>query len=431
MKNDNQGYRELFVGVDYEVEKSDGSKVVPINFDNAATTPAFKIVKENISSCMNMYGSIGRGAGIKSLETTEIYEFSRDTVLEFFDLKESNDYTVIYVKNTTEGINLLADTLLNDTKGEVLCTRMEHHANDLPWRKKAEVLYLETDKEGKLIVDNLEYMMKTNNIKVVTVTGASNVTGYTNDINKIAKIAHKYEAIIVVDAAQLIAHKKIDVLGKDKDEYIDFLVFSGHKMYAPFGAGAIVGRKALLANGKPFLRGGGAVDIVFDSEEYWGKVPYSYEAGTPNYFGVIGIISSMMKLKEVGFDNIELYENRLRDYLFSEIKYIPNIIEYGCAECENRLSLLSINLNNKDHATVARELSRLREIAVRDGCFCAHSYVKRLLGLSDQETKMYLYDEKLQRPGLVRISLGLYNNIYEIDEFLNTLEYIARDEIIY
>ncbi|MGL4763306.1 MAG: aminotransferase class V-fold PLP-dependent enzyme [Sarcina sp.] len=431
MKNDNQGYRELFVGVDYEIERADGKKVIPINFDNAATTLAFKTVKENINSCMNMYGSIGRGAGVKSLETTEIYEFSRDIVLDFFDLKESDDYTVIYVKNTTEGINLLAQILLENTKGEVLCTRMEHHANDLPWRNQGEVLYLETDKDGKLIIDNLEDLMKKNNIKVVAITGASNVTGYTNEINKIAKVAHKYGAVIVVDAAQLVAHKKINFLGDNKDDYLDFIVFSGHKMYAPFGSGVIVGRKDKLVDGKPFLRGGGAVDIVFDKEEYWGKVPYSYEAGTPNYFGVIAITSSMIKLRELEFEKIEMYENKLRDYLFKEIKNIPNIIEYGCATCENRLSLLSINLKNKDHATVAKELSYLRDIAVRDGCFCAHSYVKRLLELSDQETKKYLYDEKLQRPGLVRISLSLYNNIYEIDEFLNALEYIARNQIIY
>ncbi|WP_297518341.1 aminotransferase class V-fold PLP-dependent enzyme [uncultured Clostridium sp.] len=431
MKDDNKGYRELFVGVDYEVKRSDGSKIIPINFDNAATTPPLKIVKENINAYMETYGSIGRGAGMKSLETTEVYEFSRDAVLDFFDLEESDNYTVIYVKNTTEGINLLADTLLDSKKDEVLCTRMEHHANDLPWRAKAEVLYLETDKDGKLIIDNLEELLRGNNIKVVTITGASNVTGYTNPVNRIAKLAHKYGAVIVVDAAQIVAHKYIDILGKADGEYLDFIVFSGHKMYAPFGSGVIVGKKDLIKDKRPFLRGGGAVNIVFDKEEYWGHVPHSYEAGTPNYFGVIGIISSMAKLKELGLDNIEAHENKMRDYLFNGVRRIPNIIEYGCAECENRLSLLSINLKNKDHATVAKELSYIREIAVRDGCFCAHSYVKRLLGLSDEETKKYLYDEELQRPGLVRISLGLYNDIYEIDEFLNSLEYIATNKIIY
>ena len=432
MKDDKKEYRELFVGVDYEIEKSDGKKIVPINFDNAATTPALKVVKENINTHLNMYGSIGRGAGIKSLETTKIYENSRKTVLDFFNLKESDNYTVIYVKNTTEGMNLLASALIDSKKDKVLCTRMEHHANDLPWRKNAQVLYLETDKEGKLIFDNLEDILKSNNIKVVTITGASNVTGYTNPINKVAKIAHKYGAIIVVDAAQLVAHKKINILGENDDEYLDFIVFSGHKMYAPFGSGVIVGRKDILKDKNPFLRGGGAIDIVFDREVYWDKVPKCYEAGTPNYFGVIGIISAMKKLKEIGLDNIEIYENQMRNYLFKEIDKIPNIIKYGGADCDNRISLLSINLKNKDHATVAKELSELREIAVRDGCFCAHCYVKRLLGLADQETKKYLYNPSLARPGLVRISLGLYNNIDEIDEFLNVLDYIAKNNnIIY
>ena len=431
MSDDNREYRKLFVGVDTEFERENGTKIVPINFDNAATTPAFKLVKENVIKYMETYGSIGRGSGLKSIETTATYEFSRNIVLDFFSVKESDEYTVIYVKNTTEGINLLANILIDNKEEKVLATRMEHHANDLPWRNVAQMMYLETDKEGKLNYDNLDNIIKDNNIKVITITAASNVTGYINPINKIARIAHENGAIIVVDAAQIIAHSRIDLSPMIENESIDFLVFSGHKMYSPMGAGVIIARKSLVENKKPFLRGGGAVNIVFDNEEYWGDVPQKYEAGTPNFFGSVGIVSSIIQLKELGMENIENYEEKLKKHLFQGVRDIKNITEYGCREYENRLSLLSINVDGKDHRTVAKELSDIRGIAVRDGCFCAHSYVKRLLGLKDQDTKKYLYDESLERPGLVRISLGLYNSINEIDEFLNVLEDISKNKIIY
>lgn len=431
MRNDSSKYRELFVGVDYAVDRFDGSKMIPINFDNAATTPAFKFVQDNVNNALNTYGSIGRGSGIKSIQTTEFYEMSRDSVLKFFDINSSNDYTVIYVKNTTEGINLLANVLIENKSEKILATRMEHHANDLPWRAVGEVLYIETNAEGKIIFEDIEKFLSNNNIKVVTVIAASNVTGYINPINKIAKLAHKYGAIIVVDAAQMVAHNKVNIICDDPEANIDFIVFSGHKMYAPMGSGVIVGKKDILEKAPPFLRGGGAINIVFDSEEYWGQVPERYEAGTPNFLGVVGIVSAMQELSKIGMENVEKHEADLKNYIYNEIRKIEGIVEYGCLECENRLSILSFNVKDKDHATVARELSNLREIAVRDGCFCAHSYVKRILGLEDQETKKYLYDESLQRPGLVRVSLGLYNNLYEIDEFLNTLEYITKKEIIY
>ncbi|WP_297435847.1 aminotransferase class V-fold PLP-dependent enzyme [uncultured Clostridium sp.] len=433
MRDDNREYRKLFVGVDTEIQKEDGSKIVPINFDNAATTPAFKLVKGNVIKYMETYGSIGRGSGLKSIETTATYEFSRNVVLDFFNVKDDGEYTVIYVKNTTEGINLLANILIDNKEEKVLATRMEHHANDLPWRNVAQMMYLETDEDGKLNYDNLDNIIKENNIKVVTITAASNVTGYINPINKIAKIAHENGAMIVVDAAQIIAHSKIEISPIIENESIDFLVFSGHKMYSPMGTGVIIARKSLIKNKKPFLRGGGAVNIVFDNEEYWGEIPEKYEAGTPNFFGVVGIVSSIIQLKELGMENIGRYEDALKKYLFAGVRDIKNIREYGCRDCENRLSLLSINADGKDHRTVAKELSDIRGIAVRSGCFCAHSYVKRLLGLKDQDTKKYLYDENLERPGLVRISLGLYNSIDEIDEFLNVLEDISesKNKIIY
>ncbi|MGL5765210.1 MAG: aminotransferase class V-fold PLP-dependent enzyme [Sarcina sp.] len=429
MMDKHSNFRELFIGVDEKILDTKGEEIIPINFDNAATTPAFSIVKENIDKYIKIYGSIGRGKGLKSIETTENYEECRNIILDFFGI-DKEEYTVIFVKNTTEGINLLANVLVDSKKDKILTTRMEHHANDLPWRANGEVLYLETNKDGVLILDNLENLLKSNNIKLVAITAASNVTGYVNEIERVTKIAHKYGVNVVLDAAQIIAHRKLE-FRSDSDSSLDFVVFSGHKMYAPFGSGVIVAKKELLKNKRPYIRGGGAIDIVFDEEEYWGEIPYIYEAGTPNYFGALAIASAMMKINEIGFDEIKNHEKMLKDYLYENISNIPGIIIYGNDISVDRLGICSFNLKNKDHAVVAKELSYLREIAIRDGCFCAHSYVKRLLGLADQDTKKYLYNQALERPGLVRVSFGLYNDISEIQEFLNCLEYIAtHDEIM-
>lgn len=428
MMDKHSNFRELFIGVDEKILDIKGEEIIPINFDNAATTPAFSIVKENIDKYIKVYGSIGRGKGLKSIETTENYEECRNIILDFFEI-DKDEYTVIFVKNTTEGINLLANVLVDNKKDKILTSRMEHHANDLPWRANGEVLYLETNKDGVLILDNFESILKSNNIKLVAITAASNVTGYVTNLEKIIKIAHRYGVYIVLDAAQIVAHRKLNF--KMSGETLDFVVFSGHKMYAPFGSGVVIAKKELLKDKRPYIRGGGAIDIVFDEEEYWGEIPHIYEAGTPNYFGALAIVSAMMKITEIGFNEIENHEKNLKGYLYDNISSIPGITIYGNDMNVDRLGICSFNLRNKDHAIVAKELSYLREIAIRDGCFCAHSYVKRLLGLADQDTKKYLYNQNLERPGLVRVSFGLYNDVNEIQEFLNCLEYIAtHDEIM-
>ena len=157
------------------------------------------------------------------------------------------DYTVIYTKSDTEGLNILANVLIKDKEDMTLTTRMEHHANDLPFRRVGKMAYVEVDELGRVKVDDIEeeLIKAGGKIKVVTVTGASNVTGYTTPIHDIAKIAHKYGAFIIVDAAQLVSHKEVNMKGNSKDEEIDFLTFSAHKAYAPFGSGAIVGKKTI------------------------------------------------------------------------------------------------------------------------------------------------------------------------------------------
>lgn len=420
-------YRHMFDGVDLTIKLADGAYVTPICFDNGATTPPLKCVDKEIFKHMQMYGSIGRGKGPKSEYSTRVYEKCRDYVKEFFNLANDDNYTVIFTKNTTEGMNLLANTLLNSKYDKVITTRMEHHANDLPWRYNSNLIYIEVDEEGKLKVEDIEKELINNNgeVKLVTVTGASNVTGYVNPINEIAKIAHKYGAKIVVDAAQLAAHRDINMKGTGNDDAIDYLALSGHKMYAPYGSGVVIGLKEGLENKEPFLKGGGAVDLVFDYDIYWSDLPSKFEAGTPNYLGVIALYTAMNKLKEIGLENVKQHEDILKNRLINGLEDIDRVVLYGDSSCKERLGVISFNVDGINFDSVADKLSYIRGIAVRQGAFCAHTYVRRLLGISDSDAKALL-NRDCKAAGMVRASFGLYNTCEEVDEFLNTMEFMIN-----
>ena len=417
-------YRELFNGIEVPVKLIDGESVCPINFDNAATTPPLKKVDEFIYENMMMYGSVGRG-GHKSSYCTKAYEVSREEVLDFFGLTPNDGYEVIYVKNTTEGINLLATLLCNRNHNKILTTRMEHHANDLPWRNVAQPFYAEVDENtGKLEIDTLEDRLKKaqGTIKYVSVTGASNVTGYITPIHEIAKLVHQYGAKLIVDAAQLVAHREINIKGKTKDENIDFLVFSGHKMYAPFGSGVVIASKQMLEECPPFLKGGGTVSFVLDNDVYYKDTPYKDEAGTPNFLGVMAVVAAMTVLKKISFEAIQAHEEILRNHLLLGLKQISKVILYGDYLEQNRVGVIPFNIQGMHQDKVGEFLQDKRGIAVRTGCFCAQPYVMRLLGIDNEERYKYLVNPKLEKPGMVRASFGLYNTIEEVDEFLNVIE---------
>lgn len=414
-------YRNLFVGVDRYIQLKNGKKVIPINFDNGATTPPLKCAVKAIEDQLDYYGSIGRGTGFKSTYCTKQFQEARNDILRFFHLEPEKEHTVIYVKSTTEGLNLLAYTL-GGRHTIVLSTRMEHHANDLPWRYYARhVDYVDVESDGRLSIDQIERKLREyrGNIKYVAVTAASNVTGYVNDINKIASICHKYGAKIIVDAAQLVAHREINMAGTCKEEQIDFLVFSAHKAYAPFGGGAVIGLCESLGHVEPFLKGGAAVSQVFEFSQEWLTIPDRLEAGTQNYFGVISMASALNKLKEIGFLNIEQHENELKNYLNERMKKIPHITLYG--DCENtadRLGILIFTVKDHDYEKISDELGIKIGAATRCGKFCAHPYVTRLLNVRNYPDNSKEQDDC----GMIRLSLGLYNTKQEADRFLWYLE---------
>ena len=407
----------------------DKGKVRSVNFDNAATTPPFKAVLETIAGLSNYYASIGRGAGQKAEITTRIYSESRDYLLDFFNIKNKEKYTVVYACNTTDGINKLSRILIKDKNDVVISTRMEHHSNDLPWRRRCTVDYIEVDKLGRLLIDDLENKLISYNgrVKYVTVVGASNVTGYVNDIHKIAKITHKYNAKIIVDGAQLVPHFKVDMSGQCNEEEIDFLVFSAHKLYAPFGSGAIIGLKEEFENSYPDNEGGGTVAYVWDNSLEYLEPPEKDEGGTPNYFGVVAMITALEELNRIGYKSINDNELILKERLVSGLKTIPNIIMYGDNNSfVDSLGIVVFNIDGVYHQKVAEILAKNYGISVRQGWFCAHPYCRRIMGLNEGTASAFIYDKKASMPGMIRVSFGIYNDQNEVDYFLEAIEKIQQ-----
>ena len=428
----NKEIRDLFMGLDEKVYDYYGKCIDGINFDNAATTPPIKSTIEYIEEMSNIYASIGRGTGQKAEISTCLYQESRNFLLDFFNVKDKEKYVVIYVNNTTEAINRLANVLPKDPDEVVLTSRMEHHSNDLPWRKRGLVEHIEVDKNGRLKIDELKNNLEKNNgkVKYVSLTGASNVTGYVNDIHSIAKIVHRYGAKLIVDGAQLVAHKKIDMSGECEDEQIDFLVFSSHKIYSPFGIGVIIGLREDLEKGNPDYVGGGTVELVEDNNVVYLPTPDKNEPGTPNFLGVMALINTLAVIKSIGYDYIEEHEKILLNKILDGLKSIPKIINYGDTEnIDDRLGIVTFNIEGIYHRDVAEMLAKKKGISVRHGWFCAHPYCRRLMNVSEEEAREFLENPAKKMLGMVRVSFGIYNSESEIDTFFNVIEDILWGRI--
>lgn len=418
--------RKLFIGLDNKIVINGKKQVIPINFDNAATTPVLKKVMKAVLKASENYGSIARGDGQKSQYSSDLYEECRRYVIKYFNAP-LNKYTAIFVSNTTEGINKLSNILIKNKNDIVITSRMEHHSNDLPWRGKCDLKYVEVDEKGRIIMEELEEMFSIyqDRIKYVTITGASNVTGYITDIRMVAKLAHKYGAKLIVDGAQLVPHRAINICGKEDDDYIDFLIFSAHKVYAPFGSGAIIGLRGELEKYPPDTKGGGTVERVLDDEIIWLSTPEKNEAGSPNFFGAVALMQALKEMNKIGLELIESNEKKLLKMLIDGMKNFERVILYGDNEnIEDRLGIMVFNIDRLCYEMVGEYLASIRGIAVRQGGFCAHPYTRRLLGIKNDEIEEYI--KKNGMPGMVRVSLGAYNSEKEVNIFLETIEYICK-----
>jgi len=389
---------------------------------------------EEIIKFSPLYSSIHRGTGYKSQLSSQLFEEARSIIIKFVNADHLHD-TVIFVKNTTEAINKLSYRLWEGKKKSViLSTCMEHHSNDLPWRNKFQVDYVQTDPYGKLSLEDLESKLVKHkgNVKLVTVTGASNVTGYVNPIHKIAELAHRYRAKILVDGAQLVPHTAINMKPKNPLHHIDYLAFSAHKMYAPFGIGVLIGPRETFEKGISEIVGGGTAETVTHDWVVWDNPPHKDEAGSPNVMGVVALVAAIKTLTAIGMSNVDHYENQLTNYANSKLKSIPGITLYSqTAPGEPRIGVIPFNIKGIAHEQVATILSKQAGIAVRTGCFCTQPYIQRLLSITSKQMEFYRRNMDAPRPGVVRISFGLYNDFAEIDVLTQLLERIIKHPTAY
>jgi selenocysteine lyase/cysteine desulfurase len=427
------GWRERVVGTDVMVPLLDGRSVPYINLDNAATTPPLREVVEAIERFLPYYSSVHRGAGYKSRVSTAAYEEARETVARFVGADTSTN-TVIFGKNTTEAINKLAFRYPLTLESVVLSTEMEHHSNDLPWRR-ATVIRARVTPDGRLDEDDVDRLLAAyrGRIALMTVSGASNVTGFVQPIHRLAEKAHRAGARILVDAAQLAAHRRIDVRCDNDPEHLDFVALSSHKMYAPFGTGALVGARETFLCGAPEYQGGGTVELVTPDEIHWAGAPEREEAGTPNVIGAVAMAAAAQVLTR-GMEEIEGHEAFLARYALARLRSTVGVTVYGSGDAADgdRVGVIPFNLRSTQHGLAAAILADEAGIGVRSGCFCAQTYVGRLLGLTPPEheaaRRRHLAGDRSHTPGMVRASLGVYNTFEDVDALVGMIQRIVASD---
>ena len=423
-------WREHFAGVDLPVPVQGGGEVIGINFDNAASTPPLKRVRDLVHNFSDVYSSVHRGTGYKSRLSTEAYEQARQLVAKFLGVDDKAQ-VVIFVKGTTDALNRIAAEEARLDGRQVLVTAMEHHADLLPWRHRSGHVIVDLTEDGHIDLDAIERELRRANgrISLVALCGASNVTGFVSPIHEVAELAHRYGARISVDAAQLAPHHRIDVRPAGDPTHLDFVSFSGHKMYAPYGAGVLVAPRDFFA-GAPEVMGGGAISIVTWDDTVWADLPDREEAGSPNVIGAVAIGAAIDTVLGLGFDAMLDYEVALGERLLAGLSRIPKVgVLGGARSSKNRLALASFVVEGMHHGLVAAALSHEWGIAVRHGCFCANPYVFHLLHMTRDEVVAVEGEVTAGRrsalPGAVRASLAPYNTAAEVDRFLEAVAAIA------
>jgi selenocysteine lyase/cysteine desulfurase len=412
------------IGDDLDAPCVDGTSRRYLSLDSAASTGALPAVGARVNEFLPWYSSVHRGAGHKSQIATAAYEAARQAALDFAG-RGGRDIAII-CRNTTEAINHLAYRLQLAPDDVVVTTVVEHHANLLPWRRRARCRYVEVDAGGTFGVEDVVRTIEDGRPpRLLAITGASNVTGWMPPIDDIVTAAHERGVPVLVDAAQLAPHRPLP-------READFLAWSGHKMYAPFGAGILLGPRHAFEEGDPFLAGGGAVDLVDLDEVIWTDPPEREEAGSPNVMGAVALHAAMHELRTIGWDDVIAHEHDLARRLRSGLAALPRVRLLGPGLDEPTLAVGTFVVEEMPHALVAARLSAEFAIGVRHGCFCAHPYLLRLLDLSPDEVARYrqhvLAGDRRHIPGAVRASAGLTTTAADIDRFLEALSVVVGDE---
>jgi selenocysteine lyase/cysteine desulfurase len=421
------------VGDGLPVPCVDGQERPYLNLDSAASANALPAVAKRVADFLPWYSSVHRGAGYKSRLATNAYEEARLAALRFAGRDEGGDDIAVIVRNTTEAINHLAYRLPLTPDDVVVTTVVEHHAMLLPWARRCQRRFVECGPEGTFSVDEVVAALDASpRPKLLALTGASNVTGWLPPLDDILAAAHEREIPVVVDAAQLAPHRPLPPAA-------DYIAWSGHKMYAPFGAGVLIGPRAAFSEGDPFLAGGGAVDLVDLDEVAWTDPPEREEAGSPNVIGAVALETAFAEFERMGWKAIIEHDDSLLGPLRSGLDAIPGVRLLGpkppargyggVPREETTLPLATFTVDGMHHALVAARLSAEYGIGVRHGCFCAHPYLLRLLDLSDAQVAEYraavLRHDRREMPGAVRASAGLSTSLADIERLLAAVADLA------
>lgn len=379
-----------------------------VYLDNAATTQKPLCVLDAMrEEYLNVNANVHRGVHFLSQQATDLHEAARERVRTFINARKTEE--VVFTRGTTEAINLVAQTFCASQMGEgdeVVVTDMEHHSNIVPWQLQAQqrgivVRHLPISDSGELCpMDEVERMLG-DRTRMVCVTHVSNVLGTVNPVGDIIRVAHEHGVPVLVDAAQSAPHLKLDVQEMD----CDFLAFSGHKMYGPTGIGVLYGKEEWLDRLPPYQGGGEMIDKVSWERTTFERLPFKFEAGTPDYVATHGLATAIDYVERVGLDNVEAYEKGLTDYCMAQLREVEGLRLFG--EAAEKTGVVSFLVGDIHHLDMGTLLDRLG-IAVRTGHHCAQPLMARL-GVT----------------GTVRASFALYNTREEVDALVAGIRRVA------
>ncbi len=382
-----------------------------VYLDNAATSQKpLQVIDEVVRYYKNDNANVHRSIHTLGQRATDEYELARQKVQKFINAAESRE--IIFTKGATDSLNLVASTYgeTNVEAGdEIVVSYMEHHSNLIPWqqlaiRKHAVLKYIELTDDGQLDMADAEKKI-TDKTKIVAITHVSNVLGVTNDIKKLAIIAHSHNAVMSVDGAQAVPHMSVDVQDLD----VDFYSFSGHKMLGPMGIGVLYGKSQLLKKMPPYQYGGEMINFVEKFDSTWTDIPWKFEAGTQNVAGAIGLGKAIDYLNDIGMDNIAEYEQSLVSYVLPKLLEIDGLTIYGPHDASIHNGVISFNLNGLHPHDLATALD-MEGVAVRAGHHCAQPLMSYLGLVATARASFYIYNNRSDADKLV-------SAIYAIKEF--------------
>ena len=372
----------------------DGKKLVYL--DNAATTQKPIQVIDAISDYYkNNNSNIHRAVHALAEESTEAFEQTRDKVAEFLNIKNSQE--IIFVKGTTEAINLVANAWGRDNVKEgdiIVTTEYEHHSNIVPWQlltqdKKAQLKYIDIDDNGELMIDQLDEYLSTGKVKLVAFSHVSNVLGTITPAKEIISKCKNAGVKTLIDGAQAVPHMKVDLTELD----CDFYAFSAHKMLGPTGVGVLWAKKEILEKMTPYQSGGDMIREVHKYETTWNDLPYKFEAGTPNIADVIGFKTAIEYLQKIGMENIRNHELELTKYALEQMEKVQGITLYGAKEPEKRGGVVSFNFNDVHPHDVGTIIDK-DGVAIRSGHHCAQVLMEKLNVAATNRASFYIYTTK-------------------------------------